>query len=65
MRFHEDTRRHVGATLPEGLDADELMDRARDAMQDADLLDGKTIAEIEEIALVIGQDIRRGAPPAP
>lgn len=64
-RFHEGVRRNVGAPLPEGLDADELMDRARDAMRDPDLLDGKLVGEIEEIALVIGRDVRRGAAPTP
>lgn len=64
-RFHDGLGRHAGADLPEGLDADTLADRARDAMSDADILEGKTVAEIEEIALLIGADAYRERMPSP
>jgi hypothetical protein len=63
MRFHEGIRRGVGAPLPDGLDADTLMERSRDAMTDPNLLDALLYEEIEEIALTIGADILRESAP--
>ena len=60
-RFHEGPTAHVGADLPEGLDADDLRERARDAMRDPALFDGLEIGDIEAIAMVIGRDMLRDA----
>lgn len=66
MRFHEHVRRHAGAELPDGLDEDLLVERARDAMADPALLDAMDVGEIEEVAMVIGADMHRdAAAPAP
>lgn len=64
-RFYDGLGPTAGADLPDGLDADTLAERARDAMTDADVLEGMTAEEIEDVALVIGADIHRDRAPSP
>lgn len=56
-RFHDGVGRDAGADLPEGLDAETLADRAREAMEDERLFTGLLIDQIERVAMTVGADL--------
>ncbi len=64
-RFHDGAGRDAGADLPEGLDADALSDRAREAMRDERLFAGLLVDQIEDVAMTVGADLYLDRAPVP